>query len=753
MTDAVTRGLALALFFLSGFAALLYQVVWQRLLTLVTGLDLLSVTTIVAAFMLGMGLGNLAGGRWADRMSPATLLGGFAVAELVIGASALFSAPLYQDFFYREVATALPAPAVLVLAAATLLVPTFCMGLTLPLLAKTLTTRLDLAPDRVGGLYGWNTVGAALGAGLGTALLIRRVGYGDALLAGAILNGVAALVACGMALQARAPGTATQRAITSSATAADTTAPTGLTLRGWTALYFLSGFIALGLELVWFRLLGALLKPTAFTFPLLLCFFLTGVGLGSLVGRRLAARSRAPFRRFLTLQAAIPLYAALSVTALTWAAADGPGDALARLREYLGSYEPIAFRFDFLALKPDQLAFYLGLPAVLILPPTLLMGLSFPYMQRCVQSDLATLGSRVGRLQTANIAGSVAGVVAVGALLLEIAGTAGTLRLLAAASLVFLYHLWTQHTRVPVRAAVVAGVAACIVAVPGTQRLWSALHGTPPDRAIVGEAASGLSVLTNAAADFSAPTTVFVNGIGQSWVPFGGGHTLLGLVPVLLHPAPREVLVIGLGSGDTLFAAAGNPATVQATGIEIIAAQLPTLRRLHERRPYGGLEALLSDPRFHHVAGDGRGFLMRATRRYDVIEADALRPGSAYAGNLYSREYFELVRSRLAPGGLAVTWAPTQRTRTTFHSAFPFTASIDWIGVGSNEPIPFDPAAIRARAADPALTAWYARAGIDIGPMAAFLLQEFRRLPQPWDAAPPAAINTDLFPRDELAVP
>jgi predicted membrane-bound spermidine synthase len=696
MTSSVTHSIVLALFFASGFAALLYQVVWQRLLTLVTGLDLLSVTTIVGAFMLGMGIGNLVGGRWADRLQFRSLLTAFAVAELVIGACALVSAPLYHDFFYREVAPVTSAPLVLLLAAASLLLPTFCMGLTLPLLAKALTTRLELAPARIGGLYGWNTLGAALGAGIGAAVLIRRLGYGDSLLVGAAVNAVAAAVA--LLLRARLVGAGPPSPVAATPAAGVATAnPAGLGLRGWTALYFLSGFVALGLELTWFRLLGVILKPTAFTFPLLLTLFLAGVGLGSLAGRRLAPRSAAPFQRFLACQAAIPLYAALSVAMFAWAAADGPGPALARLREYLGSYEPIAFRFDFLALKPGQLALYLGVPAALILPPTFLMGLSFPYLQRCVQSDLGTLGSRVGRLQTANIAGSVAGVVAVGTVLLEFAGTAGTLRLLAAVSAVFLWLLVQRSALHGARVGAIVVVAAAVAVVPGQQGLWAALHGTQPDRAIVGEGASGLSVLTNAAADFSGPTTVFVSGVGQSWVPYGGGHTLLGLVPALLHPVPRDVLVIGLGSGDTLFAAAGRPETHRATGVEIIAQQLPTLRQLYARTGYAALATLLGDPRFRHVSGDGRGYLLREPARYDVIEADALRPGSAYAGNLYSREYFELVRSRLNPGGLAVTWTPTPRTQATFRAVFAHVAAVDWILVGSKEPIAFDRQAIRAR--------------------------------------------------------
>ncbi len=196
---------------------------------------------------------------------------------------------------------------------------------------------------------------------------------------------------------------------------------------------------------------------------------------------------------------------------------------------------------------------------------------------------------------------------------------------------------------------------------------------------------------------FRRRTDVYVNGIGQSTLPFNGVHSFLGLVPALLHPTPRRVAIIGLGSGDTAYSAAGRPETETVVCVEIIGGQIRTLRELHARTGYPGLGGLLDDPRFTFVVGDGRYHVMQSLTRFDVIEADALRPGSAYSGNLYSREYFELLRGRLAPGGFAVTWAPTPRIHHTFAQVFPHVVEIPPMLIGSSEPIAFDAEAIRRR--------------------------------------------------------
>jgi spermidine synthase len=218
----------------------------------------------------------------------------------------------------------------------------------------------------------------------------------------------------------------------------------------------------------------------------------------------------------------------------------------------------------------------------------------------------------------------------------------------------------------------------------------------------------------------------------------------------MLHPSPARVVIIGLGSGDTAYSAAGRPETETLDCLEIIGGQIQTLRELHGRTGYPGLIGLLTDPRIRVITGDGRRYVMQSRQRFDVIEADALRPSSAYSGNLYSREYFELLRDRLEPGGFAVTWAPTPRIKHTFAEVFAHVAEIPPMLIGSNTAIAFDADAIRARANHPQTAEHYRRAGIDLEMHLDQMIASFRQSTRPAEPATDGMLNTDLFPRDEL---
>jgi len=185
------------------------------------------------------------------------------------------------------------------------------------------------------------------------------------------------------------------------------------------------------------------------------------------------------------------------------------------------------------------------------------------------------------------------------------------------------------------------------------------------------------------------------------------------------------------------------------TCVEIIRGEVTTLAELRRRFPYAGLLDLIDNGRIEQVFGDGRIHLRRGAA-YDIIEADALRPGSAYSGALYSDTYFQLVREHLAPNGLAATWAPTQRVYNTFIRAFPYVVAMPGILVGSNQPIALDRAAIDARLDSPETHHYFERAGIDIKQ----LLTRYLDAPVIYTPTYPrdqlGEINTDLFPRDEF---
>ena len=765
--DKATRAAVFALFFISGFAALLYQIIWQRVLTTFSGADVFSVTIVVAAFMAGLGCGSLVGGYVADRVSAGKGILLFALAELAVALFAFASLRLYYDVLGIRLGHLADSPSVLALVLfVSLLWPTFFMGMSLPLLAKALTRRVEGAAHLVGSLYAFNTMGAAVGAFLTTWWFMRTLGFEHTVYLGAMLNTCAALGAWLLAPSLLGDGGARREMSPPRSDSPDDARPvtavghaaaeaSRLAVPVWMIVYGLSGFIALSLEIVWFRMLGVMLKSNSFTFGHLLSLFLAGLTIGTFAGIKWVGRSTHHAVVFLSLQAGISVYTAVSLLAL-----HGSVEHLQPIWEYLGRYEPLGLRDPL-----TQVALmYLALPLALIGPPTVMMGMSFPFLQRLVHQDLASLGIRVGSLQTANIFGSMLGAGLTGWGLLRFLGTAATFKALVLFGAVFGLLLLVPRSggrRSWAPAAGAAGLTTglCLLAwlMPGQASLWATLHGTTPDRMIHVEDESGLSVLKNRSLSFRAETQVFANGLGQSAVPFPSHHVALGLVPVMLHPDPKQIAIVGLGSGATLYAAAGRRETAHIDLIEIVAPQLETLRQLSRRNNDGGIGALLADGRITYTFGDARAVLRLSNRKYDLIESDALRPTSASAGNLYSIEYFTLLKNHLTKGGFAVSWAPTSRVVDTFVTVFPHVMLYEQpdiaMLIGSNQPIAWDPVAMRTRLGSPFSRAHYARASVDID---RYVKIFSTAQPTIFNAAPGRTrivdVNTDLFPRDEFRV-
>jgi len=758
-------------FFTSGFAALEYQILWQRLLVLPIGADVHSTTVIVAAYMAGLGCGSLAGGYLADRLTPARSLVMFVVAELAVGAFGLISRTVFYDWLYlRFGAVQMAPPATATVVFVSLLWPTFWMGMSLPLLGRAVSEQLGAAARRVGVLYGLNTLGAAAGAFATTWALLPRLGLAGGLKVAASLNVLAAVAVSLIVVTARARRPDASEAAddprVGSATSASSEA--GWSFRTWAVLYGFAGFQALSLEIVWFRLLGVMLKSSAFTFGTLLTIYLAGLGLGASLASALLRRIRRPALAFLLLQACVGLYAGVSIYVLS--SLLGSSGALPSLRTYFAGYEPLDAASAFSTLWQSAanteirwhfVRLYLLLPALLVGPPTLAMGASFPLLQKVVLVDPDRIGRRIGLVLIANIAGGVAGSILTGWVALSWIDSAALLRALTASSAVFLglaVRIGMRQTPRPIRwvtaAAAVSLVALAATLVPDGRTLWARLHGSSAGFIVFGEDGSGLSLLKEEPTVFQNRAVVFVNGTGQSRIPYGNIHSVLGALPAFIHSDPREAAVIGLGSGDTLYALAGRLELSRITCIEIIKPQLATLGEWSARTGYPPLGTILEDRRFEHVYGDGRIHVMRSDRRFDIIEADALQPTSAYAGNLYSAGYFELLRSRLAPRGLAVSWSPTPRVHATFVHVFPHVLSFGDIVVGSSDPIRFDAAEIRARSLHPAVQEHYDRAGIDIEALLAPYLSSAPRAIHS-SGEPPADgdMNEDLFPRDEFSVP
>jgi predicted membrane-bound spermidine synthase len=289
-------------------------------------------------------------------------------------------------------------------------------------------------------------------------------------------------------------------------------------------------------------------------------------------------------------------------------------------------------------------------------------------------------------------------------------------------------------------------LVALAVALPGPAGLWLRLHGDAGGEAMVEEDATGMAAMIPGGGRFS----LWVNGRTNSSLPFGGFHTLLGAAPAIMHAEPREVAIVGLGSGDTAWASGCRRETSRVTVWEICAPQITLLQRLSRSpQPPARLLSFLQDARITTVVADGRNALARSDPRFDVIEMDALFPSSPFSGNLYSLEFFRLCASRLRPGGLMSAWSPKPRVTATFMAAFPYVVEMrqGQLLVGSNQPIVIDADGWGARAASPEVVSYLG-------------VNNARKLAEALATAGIAeavavttdGLNHDLFPRDEFKV-
>ncbi len=712
------RPFLFAVFFGSGASALLYQALWQRLLSLHAGMDLFSVTVVVAAFMAGLGLGNLAGGTVADRLTPRGAVLAYGLAELIIGGFGLVSPTLLYRW-YPAISPHLGSTAsTFAFHFGLLCLPTFLMGSTLPMLSRAVVNEASIAPE-IGRLYGINTVGAAAGA-IATAgpWILARTGLEPIVFGAAVLNALAGLGALG--LYSRLPGS------TAAVRAPASTPPRAIPL-GWLVTYGATGFIALGLEVVWFRLLNVMMSSNTYTFSRLLAVYLIGLGLGAVLGARLLKRVVNPELTFLWLQLATGFAAML-----------GPV-LVARGIEVFG----------YPTLLPVR---NLWAPLVTLLAPTLLMGVSFAVIQAVVSKKLEQVGRSTGALLFANTLGCVAGTLLTSFIFLDVLGTPATLTLLACGSAAFgvvAAVRLTGRRRVATLGGIVVGAVALGALLPSNQRFWQLLHEADGLGFIVREDQSCVTALVEKQ---PGRQTLFISGEVQNGVPFDDFHIRLGWLPPLFHPSPKKALVIGFGAGSTPFGVAADPRVERVDTIEICGSEYPLVRSLTAQPGFAEVQQLFADERVHLQTRDGRKHLVDSTERFDLIITDTLLVRSSHSGSLYSVEFYELVKSRLAEGGLLAQWAPTDRTLRSVAQVFPHV-----LRVGGPEPGMKDNfflASLHPITADVALIASRLEATRKAG-LSDQQRQALDRFVQglsvePAEPTPPDAdVNHDLFAKDE----
>jgi hypothetical protein len=505
-------------FFLSGFSALVYQTAWQRMLGLFAGSDMVATTLVVGAFLFGLGVGSLWSASFADRLSHQRALVAFALCELGIGIFALASRFLFYDLVFGQLTALADSPTLVsFIVFIGLLPPTILMGMSLPLLSKAVVYRIETASSEIGWLYGINTFGASCGALFSGFFFIGTFGYEATVYFAALLN---FLVFAGALVVA-------------SFLTHDPPEKASLVARGaapripgriwfWSIIVFISGFLIISLEIIWFRVLGVLMQSNAYAFPLILSCFLVGDAAGIIYGSRVARNIVNPLHFFQWLQGIVAFYAVVSLGVLYLAGFD--------LSPWLTEGR-FGLSSGLSLLK--YLSLYLFLAMICVLPPAFLLGMSFPITQKAVQDDPDLVGQRVGQIQLFNIFGNTCGAIVTGLLLLHWIGTSGTIRLVGLAGLIFLvalsWQMLRRDQRVPIQGSVLGALLALVIlAFPGNSDFWSRLHGSKqPHETIVGEDRTGVVVLRHVASDVhygdalrSDADLLYISGHAQSRVLF-----------------------------------------------------------------------------------------------------------------------------------------------------------------------------------------------------------------------------------------
>lgn len=729
-------------FFISGFSALLYQVAWQRMLGLFSGSDVRSATIVIGAYLAGLGVGSLIGSFVADRLDSRQAIWAFGACNLGIALFAFLSRLLFYDLLFRQLNTLSKLPTVeFIIVFVSLLWPTTLMGLSLPLLSKALVRNLANAASLISLLYGINTLGAALGTLVSGLYLIGTVGYEVTVYVGGLLSALVGIIALSLARQFSTRDRDDDMKLV--AVNLDLRlVPRGVWI--WCLLVFVSGFIAISLELIWFRVLGVILESNAYTFAHLLAFILFGYAVGSLCGvSYFVRRIRNSRQVFLWIQGLVALYSVLVIWGI--AAAMSPDFLGGLLTLSSGKGTPTEF--------PAWSVGYILVSTVMLLPPNLLIGFYFPIVQKAVQTDEQLVGQRVSLIQVANIIGNVAGSILTGLLMLHFLGTAGSLRVISALGLLFVCVLiWENFPVFKQTGKIASGLLASallasLIFFPGPTKFWSQLHRVKAGELfIVAEDSSGVAALH----EKGDSAKIYANGERQGAVPYLRIHTTLGALPALVHPDPKRVLVIGIGSGGTPHAIGINPRTEHIVAVEILGAELPVLEAYAAEENGRPLRALFDDERYEILVGDGRRELALHDTKFDIIEADAIYPWRSRSGLLYSKEFFEAARAKLADGGIMAQWSPTSRVEATFLSVFPhvlrFEASGTDILLGGNSPIHYDPQALFERLEGDLRNVEY----LDQGGIS--LNMDSIWLSGTWTPDTPREsddINTDLFPKDE----
>ncbi len=689
----MTRLIVAVIFFVSGAAGLVYEVLWSRQLGLIFGVSTYAVATVLATYMGGLALGSYLVGRLVDRWK--NPLAVYALLEVSIGVYALLVPTLFTSLrepyiLLRHVADSheLLIAGRALLAASILLIPTVLMGGTFPVLIRfwvRLPKHIGLG---TGLLYFTNTAGAIMGCLAAGFFLIEHFGLRGTTWIAATVNFAVAAIAFLLSRGTAREAPQTDHAADESSVPAIPTPVVTLVL----VCIGVSGFSSLGYEVLWSRALVRYLYNSTYAFTTMLSTFLAGIAIGSVIYTTLLTRNRHPVRLFAVLQILIAL---------------GFGGASFLFADLMGTSAALVGTETVQSFSQAVTVMFVRAALILLLP-AIFLGATLPLATAVCARGLASLGRTVGRVYAVNTFGAILGSLCAGFVLIPMLGMHGTLRLLvatnlAAATVLIAATTSSARSRTLATASGVVAILALTIVIPSDLFMrtlaypgqsFAYYHEGATDTVAVVDTSHGQRFI------------MYDDRRGTAGTNSYAVNFFLGHLPMLLHPGtPSTVLHICFGVGNSLSAVALYDELDRVDNVELSP-------HVVDAAPYFWTNNnVINHPKVNTIIDDGRNFLMATDNIYDVILLEPPETFTAGVINLYTREFYVEALAHLAPDGIMMQWIPSgespldeeRRLFRAFADVFPHVSA--WrqlrsgsiLLIGTRDPLAIDYQRLRSR--------------------------------------------------------
>lgn len=684
--------------------------------TLTFGVTTLAISTVLSSFFGGLALGSYVAGKWIDKKSE--FLKWYGLVELTIGAFALlfpflisllsksyvFIAQTVELGFYQM------SLVKFLLVALLLSIPTTLMGATLPILGKLLVKRKKHVAGKLGKLYAINTFGAVLGTIATGFYLIPIMGIKAILFSAGILNIAVGLFALKLNKNLSIDRGATEE-YQIEPISPPSPSPSSILPPQYLSLvlfgFGISGFTALSYEVVWTRVLELVFTGTIYAFATILATFLIGIAAGSAIFSWYLNRPNSTGKEG-NLFAFVEMGIGFSTILLIFIYNGLPNNWL---------YNKIFEMTDW----SSALATKFFITFILLFLPTFLFGATFPIVCKLYSRSIKSIGHSVGNVYSINTVGGIFGSFLTGFLFIPLLGMQASIVMMGCVNIILgisllMFHPHSAKVLKFSTAAVSVALLLLLFTILPENMVMSIYSGFlgRNDSMIYYKEGISATVMISEKKGMSLATSnkkLWVNG-NRATAAFYEGlqiNRFQGVLPMVLHPNPKDILVICFGSGTT-FGTLSLFDVNKVDNVEISRAVIQGANNFTWEN-----QDVLHNPKSNIIINDGRNHLLTTTKKYDVITQEPMHPSLIGVVNLYTKEYYELAKGRLKPGGIISQWIPLYNLTVndvktlvkTFQSVFPHTSiwitNVDIFMIGSPERMEIDFKRMKARLANPVI--------------------------------------------------